>query len=50
MLVGAGPAGSMTAMLLAKRGYTVGVYERRGRPSQEQAATLHSYILALTPR
>ncbi|BDA50935.1 Kynurenine 3-monooxygenase [Coccomyxa sp. Obi] len=50
VVVGAGPAGSVTAMLLAKRGYTVDVYERRARPSREQAATLHSYILALTPR
>ena len=48
--MGAGPAGTVTAMLLAKRGYTLDVYERRGRPSRALAATLHSYILALTPR
>lgn len=50
VVVGAGPAGTVTAMLLAKRGYTVEVFERRGRPSRALAATLHSYILALTPR
>ncbi len=49
-MVGAGPAGTVTAMLLAQRGYDVDVIEKRGRPTRELAAKLRSYILALNPR
>jgi 2-polyprenyl-6-methoxyphenol hydroxylase-like FAD-dependent oxidoreductase len=38
-IVGGGFVGSLLAVLLAKRGHTVDVYERRSRSAQDRAST-----------
>jgi kynurenine 3-monooxygenase len=49
-IVGAGLAGALLATLLAKRGWTVDVYERRGDPRIEGYAGGRSINLALAER
>ena len=50
IIVGAGPAGSTTAILLAKRGYAVEVYERRPQPKSDPIDLKRTYIIALSER
>ena len=38
-VVGAGPTGALVALLLAKRGYSIQVYEYRDDPLQKKAPT-----------
>ena len=37
VVVGAGPAGATAAIYLAKRGFSVDIYERRPEPQKDQA-------------
>ena len=39
VVVGAGPAGATAAIYLARRGFSVDVYERRPEPQEDQART-----------
>ena len=50
VIVGAGPGGSTAAILLAKRGYKVDVYERRPQPKQDPIDLKRTYIIALSER
>ncbi|KAL6759374.1 monooxygenase [Haematococcus lacustris] len=50
IVVGAGPAGSIAAMMLAKNGFEVEVYERRPEPQLDAVATGRAYIILLIPR
>ncbi|KAL3138807.1 hypothetical protein ABBQ32_005648 [Trebouxia sp. C0010 RCD-2024] len=50
VIIGAGPGGSMAAILLAKRGYKVDVYERRPQPKQDPIDLKRTYIIALSER
>ena len=50
VIIGAGPAGSTSAILLSKRGYDVEVYERRPQPKQDPIDLKRTYIIALTDR
>ena len=49
-IIGAGLAGSLLAILLAKRGFRVSVYERRPDPRASQADSGRSINLALAAR
>jgi kynurenine 3-monooxygenase len=49
-IVGAGLAGSLLAILLARRGFKVTVYERRGDPRSSSADSGRSINLALAAR
>lgn len=50
--MGAGPAGIVAAMFLARQGFKVRVLERRGDPSALQAeeANKRTFIMARMPR
>jgi kynurenine 3-monooxygenase len=50
--VGAGPAGIVAAMFLARQGFAVEVVERRGDPTAEAAAEANkrTFVMALMPR
>jgi flavin-dependent dehydrogenase len=50
--VGAGPAGVVAAMFLARQGFGVEVVERRGDPTAPEAeeANKQTFIMALMPR
>ncbi|KAK9819578.1 hypothetical protein WJX81_004976 [Elliptochloris bilobata] len=50
IVVGAGPAGATAAIYLARRGFSVDVYERRPEPVRDQIDKRRSYIIALTER
>lgn len=50
VVIGAGPGGSTAAILLAKRGYRVDVYERRPQPKQDPIDLKRTYIIALSER
>src|SRR5512138_2956998 len=50
LIVGAGLVGSLLAIYLAKRGYKVKVYERRGDMRKEDIAAGRSINLALSDR
>ena len=50
VLIGAGLAGSLLAIYLARRGMTVDVYEARGDMRNEQVAAGRSINLALSDR
>ena len=50
VIIGAGPGGSTAAILLAKRGYKVDVYERRPQPKQDPIDLKRTYIIALSER
>ena len=50
VIVGAGPAGSTAAIMLAKRGYQVEVFERRPQPKADPIDLKRTYIIALTDR
>ncbi|GIL95578.1 hypothetical protein Vretimale_1533 [Volvox reticuliferus] len=50
VVVGAGPAGSVAAMFLAKQGFRVEVYERRPEPRNDPVDTGRAYIIILIPR
>lgn len=50
VVVGAGPAGSTAAILLAKRGYAVEVFERRPQPKSDPIDLRRTYIIALSDR
>lgn len=50
VVIGAGPGGSTAAILLAKRGYKVDVYERRPQPKQDPIDLKRTYIIALSER
>src|SRR5579862_2852742 len=49
-VVGAGLAGALLALLLARRGMSVSLYERRGDPRQAQPERGRSINLALAAR
>jgi kynurenine 3-monooxygenase len=49
-IIGAGLAGSLLAILLAKRGFRVSVYERRPDPRTSEADSGRSINLALASR
>ena len=36
VVIGGGPAGSTAALFLAKRGFTVDIFEKRPEPSKDQ--------------
>ena len=50
--MGAGPAGIVTAMFLARQGFAVEVVERRGDPTAREAAEANkgTFVMALIPR
>jgi 2-polyprenyl-6-methoxyphenol hydroxylase-like FAD-dependent oxidoreductase len=50
--VGAGPAGIVTPMFLARQGFAVEVVERGGDPSAREAAETNkrTFVMALMPR
>ncbi|GLC46748.1 hypothetical protein PLESTF_000431900 [Pleodorina starrii] len=50
VVVGAGPAGSVAAMFLARQGFRVEVYERRPEPRNDPVDTGRAYIIILIPR
>ncbi|EFJ43553.1 flagellar-specific protein Ssa14 [Volvox carteri f. nagariensis] len=50
VVVGAGPAGSVAAMFLARQGFRVDVYERRPEPRNDPVDTGRAYIIILIPR
>jgi len=50
VVVGAGPGGSTAAMVLARQGFTVDVFEKRPEPSADAVDTGRAYIIALIPR
>ena len=52
VVVGAGPAGVVAAMFLARQGFGVEVVERRGDPTAPEAeeANKQTFIMALMPR
>lgn len=50
VVVGAGPAGAVTAMLLAKRGFTVDVFEQRPRPASSEQEPGKTYLMILNGR
>ena len=50
VVIGAGPGGSTAAILLARRGYKVDVYERRPQPKQDPIDLKRTYISALSER
>ena len=52
LVVGAGPAGIVAAMLLAPQGFAVEVVERRGDPTAQEAAEANkrTFVMALMPR
>lgn len=50
VIVGAGPAGSLAAMYLAKRGYKVQVFEKRPDPSVHTWNLSRTFPMSLTPR
>ena len=52
LVVGAGPAGVVAAMFLARQGFGVEVVERRGDPTapEAQEANKQTFIMALMPR
>ncbi|KAK9841616.1 hypothetical protein WJX74_008736 [Apatococcus lobatus] len=50
VVIGAGPAGSVSAANLARRGYQVDVFERRSQPTEAQAASNRSYPMLLSER
>ncbi|KAL3130784.1 hypothetical protein ABBQ38_000126 [Trebouxia sp. C0009 RCD-2024] len=50
VIIGAGPGGSTAAILLAKRGYKVDVYERRPQSKQDPVDLKRTYIIALSER
>ncbi|KAK9838849.1 hypothetical protein WJX74_004553 [Apatococcus lobatus] len=50
VVIGAGPAGSVSAAFLARRGFQVDVFERRPQPTEEQAASYRSYPMLLSMR
>lgn len=39
IVIGAGPAGSMAALSLARQGFNVDVYERRPEPKQDEVSS-----------
>ena len=49
-VIGAGLVGSLLAIYLAKRGYTVKIYERRGDMRREKMVAGRSINLALSDR
>ncbi len=50
VVVGAGPAGCVTAMLLAQRGFSVDVLERRPRPAAPHQELGRTYLMILSGR
>ncbi|KAG2495591.1 hypothetical protein HYH03_006191 [Edaphochlamys debaryana] len=50
VVIGAGPAGSVAAMFLAKQGFRVEVFERRPEPKLDPVDTGRAYIIILIPR
>ncbi|KAF5842142.1 hypothetical protein DUNSADRAFT_9101 [Dunaliella salina] len=50
VVVGAGPGGSTAAMVLARQGFTVDVFEKRPEPAADVVDTGRAYIIALIPR
>ncbi|KAK9868057.1 hypothetical protein WJX84_006721 [Apatococcus fuscideae] len=50
LVIGAGPAGSVSAANLARRGYHVDVFERRSQPTEAQAASNRSYPMLISER
>ncbi len=50
IVIGAGPAGAVTAMLLAKRGFTVDVFEQRPRPASNEEEPGKTYLMILNGR
>ena len=50
VVIGAGPAGAVTAMLLAKRGFTVDVFEQRPRPASSKQEPGKTYLMILNGR
>mmetsp|Transcript_4575 Transcript_4575/g.11086 ORF Transcript_4575/g.11086 Transcript_4575/m.11086 type:complete len:546 (-) Transcript_4575:53-1690(-) len=50
VVVGAGPAGTAVAMQLAKSGYRVQVYERRGDPSEEEQGSSRAFGIVINQR
>ena len=52
VVVGAGPAGIVSAMFLARQRFKVEVVERRGDPTAREAAEANkrTFVMALMPR
>lgn len=49
-VVGAGPAGLVTALHFVRLGFRVTVLERRAEPSEAERATVHTYPMVVSPR
>lgn len=47
VVIGAGPAGSLAAIALAKQGFRVDVYEKRPEPKLDHVSTIPSQVLTL---
>jgi ubiquitin carboxyl-terminal hydrolase 48 len=50
VVVGAGPAGSAVAMMLAAQGFTVDVYDRRPEPRDDAVDVGRAYVIIAIPR